>query len=226
MSRGVDANVLKNLSLWWRGPNWLQQVEASWPRCEEIADITEEKKNVSPTPVVSLLTQLSQEEMFTKFSSWNKLQLVTAYCLRFIHNCRYKTAHCQGTLSSSKLNEATLMCLKRAQTDSFMQEKADLMEKESLLNKRSLLSLNPFLKRNQLLRVGDRLENSDLTFDQQHPLILPRGHHITTLSKTFTRRIDMQVVYYYYYYYYYHHHHHHHHLSLGRNFGFLMLEMY
>jgi len=94
VSRGVDANVLKNLSLRWRGPDWLQQVEASWPKCEEIADISEEKKNSSPTPVVSLLTQLSQEEVFTKFSSWNKLQRVTEYCLRFIHNCRYKTARC------------------------------------------------------------------------------------------------------------------------------------
>jgi len=31
VSHGVDANVLKNLSLWWRGPDWLQQIEASWP---------------------------------------------------------------------------------------------------------------------------------------------------------------------------------------------------
>jgi hypothetical protein len=29
--------------------------------------------------------------------------------------------------------------------------------------------------------VGGRLENVDLTFDQQHPLILSKGHHITTL---------------------------------------------
>jgi len=64
--------------------------------------------------------------------------------------------------------------VKRAQTDSFMKEKADLLEKGSLSNKRSLLSLNPFLDRNQLLRVGGRLENSDLTFDQQHPMILPK----------------------------------------------------
>ena len=28
VSRGVDANVLKNLSLRRRGPDWLQQVEA------------------------------------------------------------------------------------------------------------------------------------------------------------------------------------------------------
>jgi hypothetical protein len=52
------------------GADWLQQVEASWPKCEEIAAISEEKKNISPTPVVSLLSQLNQEEVFTKLSSW------------------------------------------------------------------------------------------------------------------------------------------------------------
>jgi len=52
----------------------------SWPRCEEVPDISEEQKTVNPTPVVSLLTQPSQEEVFTKFSSWNKLQRVTVYC--------------------------------------------------------------------------------------------------------------------------------------------------
>ena len=29
--------------------------------------------------------------------------------------------------------------------------------------------------------MGGRLENSDFTFDQQHPMILPKAHHITTL---------------------------------------------
>jgi hypothetical protein len=181
VSRGADANVLKNVSLWWRGPDWLQQVEASWPKGEEIADINDEKKNVNFISVASLLTQLSQEAVFTKFSSWNKLQRVTAYCLRFNHNCPYKNAHCQDTFSSSELNEATLLCVKRAQTDSFIKEKADLLEKGSLSNKSSLLSLNPILDRNQLLRVGSRLENADLTFDQQHPMILTKGHHIITL---------------------------------------------
>ena len=58
------------------------------------------------------------------------------------------------------------MCIKRAQTDSFMKEKVDLMEKGSLSKKSSLLSLNTFLYGNQFLRVGGRLENSDLPFDQ------------------------------------------------------------
>jgi hypothetical protein len=62
-----------------------------------------------------------------------------------------------------------------------MKQKADLMEKGSLSNKSSLLSLNPFLNGNQFPRVGGRFENTDLSSDQQHPLILPKGHHITAL---------------------------------------------
>ena len=50
------------------------------------------------------------------------------------------------------------------------------MSKES-----SLLSLNPFLDGNQLIRVGGRLQHSELAFDQQHPLILPKEHYIISL---------------------------------------------
>jgi hypothetical protein len=67
-----------------------------------------ERKPVKPTKVVSLLTQPSDEEMFTKFSSWNKLR-VSAYCLRFIHNCRRKSSPYQGASSPNELNEATLL---------------------------------------------------------------------------------------------------------------------
>jgi hypothetical protein len=214
VSRGVEANLLRDLSLWWNGPNWLQQAEPSWPKGEEITDVSEERKRVNPTPIVSLLTQSSQEEVFTKFSSWTKLQRVAAYCLRFIHNCCHKTARFHGTLSQAELNEVTLLCVKQAQNEHFKKEKADLTEKGSLSRKSSLLSLNPFLDGNQLLRVGGRLDNADLMFDQQHPLILPKGHHITTLIIVDTHKKNMhtsgQLL-----------------LSLIRqSFGFQMLEMF
>ena len=144
-------------------------------------DTSTERKTIKSTCVVSLLTQLSDEEMFTKFSSWTKLQRVSAYCLRFIYNCRHKSTPYQGALMPTELNEATLLCVKRAQNYSFRKEKSDLLTKGLLSNKSSLLSLNPFLDGNQCLRVGGRLQNSELNFDQQHPLILPKGHHITTL---------------------------------------------
>jgi hypothetical protein len=78
VSRGVKANLLRYLSLWWNGLDWLQQAEPSWPKGEEISDVSEEMKKVKSTPIVSLLMQSIQEEVFTKFSSWTKLQRVTA----------------------------------------------------------------------------------------------------------------------------------------------------
>jgi len=84
-------------------------------------------------------------------------------------------------LSPNELNEATLVCVRQAQNDSYRKEKTDLLRKGLLSNKSSLLSLNPFLDGKQCLRVGGRLQNSELNFDQQHPLILPKRHHSTTL---------------------------------------------
>jgi hypothetical protein len=131
--------------LWCNGPAWLQLEETSWPKGEELADTSEKRKTAHHTPIVSLLTQACQEGVFTKSTSWNKLQRVTAYCLGFIHNCRHKNSRLQGALSPAELNEVTLMCIKRALTDSLMKEKADVMEKGSLSGKSSLLSSNPFL---------------------------------------------------------------------------------
>jgi len=79
VSRGVDATTLSKLSLWWNGPTWLKQVETYWPRCEEVPNISEEMKTARPISIVSLVSQPNQEEMFTRFSSWNKLQRITAY---------------------------------------------------------------------------------------------------------------------------------------------------
>jgi hypothetical protein len=92
-----------------------------------------------------------------------------------------------------------------------MKEKFDLMEKGLVSNKSSLLSLNPFLDGKQLIRVGGRLQNSDLTFDQQHPLILPKGHHITSLIIEDTHQKNLHASGQL--------------LLSGRNFGFLMLIM-
>ncbi|XP_026482654.1 uncharacterized protein LOC113390608 [Ctenocephalides felis] len=46
---------------------------------------------------------------------------------------------------------------------------------------RFLLQLNPFLDENNILRVGGRLENANIPYNQKHPIILPSKNHITNL---------------------------------------------
>ncbi|UYV80707.1 hypothetical protein LAZ67_19001475 [Cordylochernes scorpioides] len=50
--------------------------------------------------------------------------------------------------------------------------------------KSPLIKLNPFLDKGGLLRVGGRLDNTFLSFDQKHPISLPKAHYITQLTIT------------------------------------------
>ena len=44
-----------------------------------------------------------------------------------------------------------------------------------------LIKLSPVTDNYKLLRVGCQLEQSDLSYEESHPLILPSSHHVTTL---------------------------------------------
>jgi len=40
-------------------------------------------------------------------------------------------------------------------------------------------SLDPFLDNTKVLRVGGRLQNSSLAFEEKHPMLLPAGHEVS-----------------------------------------------
>ncbi|XP_071041864.1 uncharacterized protein [Parasteatoda tepidariorum] len=93
-SRGIGTSELKTHNLWWNGPPFLDKYEYIFhePTCTEDNQLEikrEEKK------LASLLTQTKEGPptfgLLQKFSSLSKLKRVTAYCFRFIENCK-KTA--------------------------------------------------------------------------------------------------------------------------------------
>ena len=50
-------------------------------------------------------------------------------------------------------------------------------------------NLEPFVDNDGYLRVGDWIDNSDLPFENKHPLIVPSGH----LSKLILKSIHLQI---------------------------------
>ena len=87
-SRGETAERLKESKLWWNGPGWLSM------STEEIYIQDYEVNEEIRTAVLSLVSNdivEAVESPFnlneTKYSSYWKLVHVSAWCLRFIHNC-------------------------------------------------------------------------------------------------------------------------------------------
>ncbi|KAK9701398.1 Transposase IS4 [Popillia japonica] len=119
LSRGTTLSTLLNSTLWWHGPSWLAQNSSERPinynNSEPVAEIPEQRKTVA------LTTKLTEYSIFEKFSSFSKLQRITAWILRFAANCRKGAGDRRsGPLSVTELNNSLIVlvgsntCLKIA----------------------------------------------------------------------------------------------------------------
>lgn len=87
-------------------------------------------------------------------------------------------------LTVEELDYALYALIRLAQREEFLPEIRSLKNSLPLKHNSKLLNLHPFLDSQDLLRVGGRLTQSDLDFDQRHPIILPHKHTLTRLIIT------------------------------------------
>ena len=81
-------------------------------------------------------------------------------------------------ITPAKLYRSELALVNIHQNEHYASEKAILRRKEKLPNNNSLLKLDPILD-GEILRVGGRLENSDIQEETKHPLILYPYDYLT-----------------------------------------------
>ncbi|XP_033229546.1 uncharacterized protein LOC117181086 [Belonocnema kinseyi] len=183
ISRGINPEDLCDQELWWKDPDWLSQSVENWPAkrdltSEELDKLPEAQKRKANL----LLTAQPDFTLLERYSSLHRLIRVTAYCLRFIENVkRAKELQKLGYLEVSERAHALSRLLKLAQTQDFLREIRDIQESKQISNKSRLYSLNPFLDAHGLLRVGGRLVNAPLSFEQKHPIILSPSNPLTIL---------------------------------------------
>ncbi|XP_029178118.1 uncharacterized protein LOC114945928 [Nylanderia fulva] len=186
-SRGLSASELVVHPLWWTGPRWLHQPPTSWPTLDistPFDSTTELQVSTERKKYVTLHVQESAEwELPRKFSRWTKLIRVTAYVYRFVLRTRGKgdSRHdLPAFLSADELRKAEIFWFNYLQRKFFERELRSLKNKRTLPHSSPLRGLNPFLGTDCLIRLGGRLKNSALGYDERHPIILPK-HHITNL---------------------------------------------
>ncbi|XP_011859572.1 PREDICTED: uncharacterized protein LOC105557047, partial [Vollenhovia emeryi] len=149
ISRGISPKQLKDLHLWWHGPEWLVHPE-------------EYLQQPIPTPAGTdletkrctvLATQtIEASRVLERYSSLSRLKRVIAYCLRWRNNHKFANERHNGPLTVSELDQAMATILRRVQLEGFSREIQDLRSKERVNHDSSLLTLCPFLDGDGLLR--------------------------------------------------------------------------
>ncbi len=180
-SRGLLPQELLTHDLWWNGPKWLHSDPIDWPSQPMSPPVA----CTSELKTVCTVTLNPVHWIEGRFSNYNRLLRVNAWIHRFISNLKLKRLHksinMHSRLSVSELNSSEAHLFSLAQNRHFHDELLQLCHDKPIKANSRLISLNPFIDKDYLLRVGGRLSNSSLSFDQKHPIILPNNDILTGL---------------------------------------------
>ena len=106
---------------------------------------------------------------------------VVAFVNRFISICRLKVEE-KGCFSVDELSDAKSDLIRRAQSDSFLDDIERLEKNVPVRPTSKLASLNPFVDRDGVLRSNGRLSYVDyVPYSVKYPIILPKSHHFSKL---------------------------------------------
>ncbi|XP_071650743.1 uncharacterized protein [Temnothorax longispinosus] len=178
-SRGITPEELLTHDLWWQGPLWLKSdlPAPAARREEEPEDIPEQRARVHAATTGPL-----DSEMLLRFSTLHRLLRVSAWCLRWPRATRPRLLSVSDTpLSRSELEGAQKAWVRQTHRTWFSTELKAIEANQPIPSHSPVKKLSPFRDAEGILRVGGRLKHAVLCFDQQHPAILPRASHLTSL---------------------------------------------
>lgn len=118
---------------------------------------------------------------------------ITVYVLRFL-TTRFPCKNIgpfkqQGRIEPEKIAKAKVYLIRREQTLAFQEKRLRLASRKKLPRNSSLLSLHPHLDDEGLIRVGGRLSNLPIPYNEKHPPILPKTSPLSRLYVIFAHQV-------------------------------------
>ena len=183
-TRGCFPQDLIDKELWWHGPTWLKLPKSRWPvpRTFDPTDL-EMKKSAN------FHLKVQNYDVLEEFSNFDRALRVLCYRLRFVNRVLKKPYSTTKFITAEEIKSMKIRLIFIAQKTYFSQEYACLKDNKTLSRKSRLLNLCPFIDKDDLLRVGGRLSNSGLSYEERHPIIIPERSHFARLLVNFTHRI-------------------------------------
>ncbi|XP_053686518.1 uncharacterized protein LOC128736060 [Sabethes cyaneus] len=181
ISLGAFPDQLQTNNLWWHGPSWkpLETNSESFPNndldTDELRQIDREQRVTAVSCLTVYENRFLDDMMARYYPNLQLLLRITARMLRFGHSeFRISTR-----LSPKEIDFALGKYLGHTQQQHFSGELSRLQLGLSVERNSPLYQLSPFLDGNGVVRVGGRLQQSDLSYDNKHPILLPQ-HSILT----------------------------------------------
>ena len=198
-SRGMNFKKFVNINRWFQGPKFLWRPQSSWETSLVLVLLQPEdpelKKQVKTNKIAvedDLLGNIEE-----KYSCWLKMKRIMALMLKWKIDTEQKKQmmprRSEKALDFSinnfnlpnveLLQEAEKCIVKMMQLKYFNEELKQLKmkNKENVKISSKISSLNPCLDENGIIRVGGRLEKSYINNDCKHPILMPKGCHISKL---------------------------------------------
>ena len=176
-SRQITGEELLQ-SFWFRGPEFLWDVNQQWTAAD-VFELDPSHSEIKKSTCLATEVCASLEVKFPlKYSNWNHVKKVLAICIRFVDNLKTKK---KGPICVADLEQAQHILISHCQSECFGDTIKQLKSSQAVSRSSQLSKLDPFLDHQGVLRVGGRLQRSDMPMERKHPAILPKSHIVTQL---------------------------------------------
>jgi hypothetical protein len=189
LTRGALAEDLVNSSQWLTGPSWLSEPLSDVDNAVSFQEVeqflkSEARPGISVMAVATKWLPLEKVLEVERWGTFQEAVRVTGWVLRFLHNLKDGTRRRSGVLSQEELSDARIQLFRHIQEVEYCFELKALRQGQSISKSSSLDQLGPFLGSDGLLRVKGRIQHSELSYGEKHPVILPKGHLAVLLIRS------------------------------------------
>lgn len=183
ISRGSSPQELSGLSLWWHGPEIVEESTGTTISVDvtlkDSQSYQDELKKLSDITLISTKDNSFWSDFLNLSNNYVKLIYILSFIYRFIFNVRNKMKII-GPITSEELERAKRKLIKVIQVSEFHREIKMLKNGESV-KKGQVSHLNAFLDEEDLLRVGGRLAHANISYNNKYQILLPKKHRLTIL---------------------------------------------
>lgn len=209
LTRGVIPSELIDNKLWLHGPEWILLPQSEWPKSRIMSEPSEEAMTEVKVNLLSVfrdplrigIENSNQNVPLLQYTSKLERAInILSYVSRFIKiwlgksKVRRKRSR-RGQIiqeimppSNEEKTNAMKYLIRKEQQEHFGKEIIAIEEGKGLPEKSKLESLRPIIDEEELLRLGGRLDRSEIDYEMRHPYIIPHDSRLAHLIMDYAHR--------------------------------------